>query len=352
MSKIEMSILEEHLGKGLIQRNSHNRLPLYIWNYTPKTQYERLWNEITLNCRALVTDYKGEIIARSFKKFFNIEEEKELPNEKFVVYEKLDGSLITVFWYNEEVVVSSRGSFDSVYSKEAEDILKSYEFRLEKDRCYSFELIAPWNRIVCDYGSQRKLVLLAKFDREGNDYEIEKYSGSFPIARKLSMSSLENLKEKIPSNEEGYVIRFENGKRVKIKGEEYVALHRLVSAVSENMLIDLVCSGDRAKTEDILSKLPDELYGWAKEFRLKLENKFQSIQQECISSFKEFPSRKETAAYFSKQKYPGLLFCMLDKKNFEVMIWKVVRSEIKNELQEDSRNQLRSCRKMQTQQKV
>jgi RNA ligase len=47
----------------------------------------------------LVTDKEGNIVARSFDKFFNLEEEQVIPNEPFEAYEKLDGYLILVFCY-------------------------------------------------------------------------------------------------------------------------------------------------------------------------------------------------------------------------------------------------------------
>ena len=65
---------------------------MWIWNYSVSVQYERLWDEITVQCRGLVTNSKGEIVARPFTKFFNYEEltPEEIPNEYFDVYEKMD----------------------------------------------------------------------------------------------------------------------------------------------------------------------------------------------------------------------------------------------------------------------
>ncbi|NBU99435.1 MAG: hypothetical protein EBS19_14710 [Spirochaetia bacterium] len=65
--------LNEYHEKGLVYKQIHPTLPLTIWNYSEKVQYENLWDEITLMCRGLVTDNDGNIIARPFKKFFNID---------------------------------------------------------------------------------------------------------------------------------------------------------------------------------------------------------------------------------------------------------------------------------------
>ena len=69
-----LDTLNKYLEEGLVQKQVHPTLPLTIWNYTPKVQYENLWDEITLMTRGLVVDDLGNIVARPFAKFFNWEE--------------------------------------------------------------------------------------------------------------------------------------------------------------------------------------------------------------------------------------------------------------------------------------
>ena len=77
-----LEILEKYYKNGLLHRQLHPTLPLTIWNYSPKVQYEKLWDEITTQCRGLVTDSEGNVVARPFRKFFNYEELKpdQIPN--------------------------------------------------------------------------------------------------------------------------------------------------------------------------------------------------------------------------------------------------------------------------------
>ena len=79
--------LEKYYNEGLIFKQTHPTLDLTIWNYSQKVQYEKLWDEVTVQCRGLVTNSKGEIVARPFKKFFNYEEHtpEEIPNEDYEV---------------------------------------------------------------------------------------------------------------------------------------------------------------------------------------------------------------------------------------------------------------------------
>lgn len=88
---MDISKLNQYKEDGWLMNQIHPTLPLIIWNYTPKTQYEQFWDEITLICRGLVTDLDGNIVSRGFPKFFNIEENRHIPTDDFEVYEKLDG---------------------------------------------------------------------------------------------------------------------------------------------------------------------------------------------------------------------------------------------------------------------
>ena len=71
---ISLDTLNKYYEQGLLYKQVHPILPLTIWNYTEKVQYESLWDDITLQCRGLVTDDEGDVSARPFKKFFNMEE--------------------------------------------------------------------------------------------------------------------------------------------------------------------------------------------------------------------------------------------------------------------------------------
>ena len=134
--------LNDYFEKGLVYKQVHPTLPLTIWNYTEKVQYEGLWDEITLQTRGLVTDNEGNVVARPFKKFFNIEEGKFEPTEKFEVWEKMDGSLLIVFWYEGKWIVATRGSFTSDQAIKGIELLKKYNTDIMfRHLTYCFEII-------------------------------------------------------------------------------------------------------------------------------------------------------------------------------------------------------------------
>ena len=135
-------ILNKYYEEGLVYKQVHPTLPLTIWNYSEKVQYENLWNEITLQTRGLVTDDKGNVVARPYRKFFNMEERKHTPTPDFEVYDKLDGSLGILFNYEGEWVFATRGSFNSDQSVKGLELLQKYDYyKLHKDYTYLFEIM-------------------------------------------------------------------------------------------------------------------------------------------------------------------------------------------------------------------
>jgi hypothetical protein len=137
-----LNTLQQYSEKGLLYVQNHPTLPLQIWNYTPEVQFMELWDDITIQCRGLVTDNEGNIVARPFKKFFNIEEGKHVPTEDFEVFEKMDGSLIIMFYYDSEWIFASRGSFTSEQAIKAKELSTKYPLhKLNKNNTYMFEII-------------------------------------------------------------------------------------------------------------------------------------------------------------------------------------------------------------------
>ena len=95
-------VLDKYYEEGLVYKQVHPTLPLTIWNYTETVQYESKWDDITLQTRGLVTDGDGKVVARPYRKFFNLEEGKHIPTSNFDVYDKMDGSLGILFNYKGE----------------------------------------------------------------------------------------------------------------------------------------------------------------------------------------------------------------------------------------------------------
>jgi RNA ligase len=330
--------LEKYYQDGLLLKQTHPMYDLTIWNYSPKVQYEKLWDNITIQCRGLVTNSKGDIIARPFKKFFNYEEHKpeDIPNEEYVVYEKLDGSLGILFNYENEWILATRGSFTSPQAIKGKEILNKHDISsLRKDNTYLFEIIYPENRIVVDYGDQEKLVVIGGIHTKTGD-EIPDSSlfwlqdAGFEIVTtyKTWGEGYDLLKEEISKDREGYVIRFKSGFRMKIKGEEYKRLHKILTNISNRDIWEYL--KENKPFDELIDKVPDEFYEWVKKTADDLVEKYYEIEKKSLIDFAKIrkniniEDRKSFALEALKCDNPSILFSMLDKKYYGDIIWKLI----------------------------
>lgn len=138
------------INEKYISKRKHPTADLYIYNYTAKAQYDWVWNEATEQCRGLIMDGTGNVIARPFRKFFNLDEGTVLPLVPFEVAEKLGGSLGILYWVGDEPYIATRGSFESDQAVEAKRILdakyRDAAMTLDRDLTYLFEIVYPGAR--------------------------------------------------------------------------------------------------------------------------------------------------------------------------------------------------------------
>jgi RNA ligase len=322
------TLLREMVNEKLVSVQKHPDAELFIYNYSPRVQYEKLWNEVTTKTRGLILDSDMNIVARPFGKFFNIEEhsQDEIPNLPFEVYEKMDGSLGILYWLNGKPFIATRGSFTSDQAIHATEVLhKKYSHLfnlLDKQSTYLFEIIYPENRIVVDYGDLDDLVLLTVIENNTGVERIEHIG--FPVVKSYDgINDINTLKQLEESNREGFVIKFSSGFRVKVKFDEYVRLHRIITGIS-NITIWEHLSNNKPLNE-VLDRVPDEFYDWVKETESDLKRMFDSILSEAKSLYREFDNRKDAAMYFKTQKHQSILFSLLDKRSPDATIWKMIK---------------------------
>lgn len=335
--------LNQYYEDGLLYKQVHPTLPLTIWNYSEKVQYENLWDETLLMCRGLVTDDKGNIVARPFFKFFNIEEGRYTPTENFEVWEKMDGSLLIVFWYEGKWVVATRGSFTSDQAIKGTELLKKYNTDIMfRHLTFCFEVLYKNNRIVVDYGDYEGLVLLGTFDKNGKEYDVEMWGEyGFDVVKKYDgITDYQQLKEIVKNDQEGFVVKFSNGDRVKVKGVEYLRLHKIMTNVTTTGVWEYLKNGEDVM--EILKDVPDEFYNKIKTYVRDLKYFYFQISEDAGKRFdgkmygkyndkEPITDRKVFAEWVSEQPkhLSGILFRMFDHKNYSEIIWNLIKPEFK-----------------------
>ena len=326
MDKVDLAKLYKLVDEGYLTTQKHPLTELHIFNYSQKAQYSGYWDEYTLIARGLITDSEGNIIARPFKKFFNLEEHKEEITEPIIsITEKMDGSLGILYFVGDKPYLATRGSFSSEQALKGTEILnKKYShINFDKNTTYLFEIIYPQNRIVVDYNQIEDLILLAMIDtKSGTDLEL--IDIGLPLVKSYQdindITVLKSLEEK---NREGFVVRFASGLRLKVKFSEYVRLHRILTGINAKDIWEYL--KDDKNFDQLLEKVPDEFFQWVQSTVDTLKSKYKQIEDKAHSEYKELASRKETAEYSNSCTYPAIMFKIFDKRDYSEIIWKFVK---------------------------
>lgn len=328
----ELPELRAMLEGGYVATRQHPSAPLMIYNYTAKAQYENVWNAVTLACRGLICDLAGNVVARPFSKFFNLDQVDTLPDEPFEVYEKLDGSLGILYWVDGQPCIATRGSFDGEQARWATQWFRdqwwgSGKGPLYRDCTYLFEIIYPANRIVVNYGDRAELVLLAVIDTKTGE-EYPSVGWGFKTARRFDgITSLEELALSNIPNFEGFVARFANGLRVKVKLGEYVRLHKLITGINEKFVLESLMNGD--DLAQVMEQVPDEFNVWLRNTIAHFKERYTEIETAAKAALinTSAGSRKEYAEAFKRTHLVSILFAMLDSKDYSRIIWRMVAVE-------------------------
>lgn len=326
--KIDVEKLNDYKERGFLYNQTQGDLT--IWNYTNEAQYEGFWDEITLMCRGLVTSAAGEIVAHPFNKFFNHSEQFAPKNfTPTKSYAKLDGSLIIAFYYNWEWYVVSRGSFTSDQAIIARQLFKDLPYeRLDIEKTYMFELIGPSNPHVVDYKEDRLILTGVRDVISG--VESEPFVKGFNNVKEDGFTNvpfiLQAYEHRSGKEMEGFVLVDEDYRRIKVKLDDYIRLHKIVFGLSNKLVWESLAFNtpleypDEAK--DVVEECKDELN---KRFGEILTNATKNV--EYIKNG-EFETRKEIAKYilnnFEKSEQ-SLIFGILDGKDVSDMIWKQLK---------------------------
>ena len=296
---------------------------LVLYNYSDKCVFDKKWNKYTLNARGTVYELStGKVVAKAFPKFFNF---SELPPSKsrnlakktdFSTSEKVDGSLGVVYFYDGDWQVNTRGSFNSDQAIEGFEILNSrlnYNLdHLDESVTYLVEIIYPENKIIVDYGSERKLVLLGAYYTPSGleihyDFVMETSNRvGMEIVKKYDFKSIDELiavQERLPSTEEGFVVRFSSGERFKFKSLQYLKIARLLSHLTPLHLWEHMQQG--IVNKQVLMELPEEFRPEIDAVVTQLQHEYNRLKEEILSESTRII--EETSSSDNQKKVIGLM---------------------------------------------
>ena len=132
-------------------------------------------------------------------------------------------------------------------------------------------------------------------------------------------------------NEEGFVLYYPKAnKHIKIKFEEYMRLHKIMTQVSKIGIWESMRFG--TSMERVLKDVPDEFFDWVRDEKKKIQDDYDEIYKvcsKCVESevFKDL-TRKQQAEYIQNtvpKQYRGIVFMMIDGKDYKDLIYKHIR---------------------------
>lgn len=310
---------------------------LVLFNYTSTAQYNRRWNWFERVSRGLILNTKsGEVVARPFDKFYNwLEGGRKISGHIITITAKIDGSL-GVLYRDNGYKVATRGSFDGEQAIWATNHLKWYNLDgLPDELTLLFEIVYPDNRIVVDYGTMEELILLAARNRftgeylpfYPNLYELADARG-FMTPEVFDFNNVDAIIEAcgcLSAENEGWVVEFSDGQRVKFKGDRYVELHRLVTNATFKRVLEAVRNNTYMwMVRDVPDEFMDQIQEWKQEIDQIVRHTIEKVET-AYGKIKDVSDRKAFAT-LANTHYRSLapyLFCKLDGKDYIKMIYKL-----------------------------
>lgn len=302
--------------------NSFNK-KLLGFKYTTNTVYSEDWDNVSLHARGIVFDYAtGEVLARPFDKFFNLGEmidtetgelkpivsyvkqhlgfdnlSGDYKHQKFRVMDKLDGSLGIAFWTGVDWYVKTAGSFESDQAKWANDWFDMLinPNVLDKSKTYLFEIIYNEDKHPIEYDFEG-MVLLGIVDTQSGIEEP--LSEILRVAKELNIRHAEVLEftdfdevvkyaKALPKTKEGVVITFENGFKLKVKGDEFLALQKIFhfltkDVIYENFLWNSVDANQETSVKDNL------IYAFNEGFIVNIPEEMEDMKKYAHDLYENF----------------------------------------------------------------
>lgn len=133
------------------------------------------------------------------------------------------------------------------------------------------------------------------------------------------------------------VVHFaEKDERLKIKQDDYVILHRLVTGLNERRIWEALSQGK--SDVDILAPLPEEFADWAGKVISRLKTAHTALYWQITERYQslmtgdelpELYSRKDFALQASRSEYAGYLFKLYDQRDISEAIWKELKPDFR-----------------------
>lgn len=326
--------IDELLSKYAIKAKRHPKYPQLV-QFKYNQIESPMGDPIVQSARGIIMDENDswKIIAYPFNKFFNYGEihAAAIDWSTARVQEKLDGSLMILYHYDNQWHVATSGMPDAggevngcgfTFAELFWRVWKELSLHHPNDPCYIqevtyiFELMTPFNRVVVRHKKNDLKAIGARNRMTGQEYSVDQEESlnldwsalpepvrSFPLQ---STDDILNTFVKMdPLVQEGYVVVDGNFNRIKVKHPGYVTIHHMRDGFGPRRMLEVVRSGEAS---ELLTHFPewtdvyDEVSLKFNELVKRLEDAYETHRNEI--------TQKDFAMKVKDLPYSGALFSL------------------------------------------
>lgn len=266
----------------------------YLLKYTRKVFYESLWNPFLEECRGSIVDENFNLITYPFTKIYNYGIEKNSPvfndSDIVIAHRKINGFMVAITYYNNDILISTTGSIDSDYTAMAKEMMQKHMSLCEWKHILSqykmtfmFECVHPNDPhiipekcgmylLACRENTFHSVIIHDK------NYEYGTIFKCFvPEAIELSVKELKNLVK--TCKHEGFVFYHSDGIRAaKIKSPYYL-ITKFVARMRDT---------DRLMKPGIKQRIDEEYYPLIDFIQANIETFTAMGEQERLTYIRNF----------------------------------------------------------------
>ena len=308
----------------------------------PDAATARLWG-LRRQCRGLVFSHDGDVISLPYSKFFNALEKPETQLDRIdlsqphVILEKLDGSLVRPIPVGDSYIIGTKMGKTEVADQAAEWMRLRPNYHSFIQHCLRTDITPLWewcsvqNRVVIFHPEDRMVMTAARNIRTGEYVGmagLRAYCEAYDMELVRSYTGTEaGIQALIKETHalmgaEGWVIRFDTGNMIKIKSQDYVCKHNILTSLQfEKNVIEILLLD---KADDVKSMLDGE----SRDKLSKFETQFWQGIGDTLGIWRErnlqlreaYPDRKQFAVEIAPHIDPylrGAMFASWENPAFD-----------------------------------
>ena len=295
--------------------------------------------DLVQECRGLILrESDKNAVCVPFFKFFNVQEPHahKIDWDSAVVQEKIDGSIIKVWFDNGVWHVSTNGTISAKTANVSNGLfeyatfydlfmeackINNFKFdKLDKNYTYMFELISKFNKVVVYHKNIDILHIGTRCNKTFKEQNVDIGIRKPKIYPLKCLDECLNLAKELPFDNEGYVVVDKNFNRIKIKSYAYVRAHRLLNngILTTLKFIELIKMNEQ-----------HELLGYYPEYKKNIDEiekkvNFVAKDIECkLSEIKKqtFETQKDFALAVKDLPFYGFYFAWKKNENLTAKEW-------------------------------